>query len=76
MIFVPTSTPAPDRGGPVACIGGPIACMKSHGSLRRVSAAPYKVCKALGQKRGLIWPKIQQTKIRVLVFLGFLNVIL
>ena len=24
---IPTPTPAPDRGGPVACLGGPVACL-------------------------------------------------
>ena len=23
---IPTPTPAPNRGGPVACLGGPVAC--------------------------------------------------
>ena len=25
---VPSPTPAPDRGGPVACLGGPVACLQ------------------------------------------------
>ncbi len=24
---LPTPTPAPDRGGPVACLGGPVPCL-------------------------------------------------
>ena len=28
---IPTPTPAPNRGGPVACIGGPVACIERAG---------------------------------------------
>ena len=31
---IPTPTPAPDRGGPVACLGGPVACLSQDGASR------------------------------------------
>ena len=33
-VNLPTPTPAPDRGGPVACRGGPVACRDVHAQLR------------------------------------------
>ena len=40
---IPTPTPAPDRGGPVACLGGPVAftfvnsCRRRSGLFIRIS---------------------------------------